>query len=384
MRVYLDNAATTPLNREVFLAIEPYLFEHFGNASSSHFHGREARAAIEHSRGIIADLLNANPRNIIFTSGGSEADNIAIRSGIRTNGIKLAITTKLEHHAVLHTLQSLERNGEIRIIYLKNDEAGNISLQELDTLLAANDRAFVSIMHGNNEIGNLNDIEAIASCCSRHHAVFHSDTVQSMGQYRYDTKQLAVDFLVGSAHKFHGPKGIGFLYRSDAQRVLPIIHGGAQESGQRAGTENVTAIVGLAKALELACRDQAHHQQHLKQLKERTILKLINRIPGLTFNGAQVQPSLNSVLSISLPELASGISPLHYLDQHQICVSGGSACNSQAGGSHVLSALGYDFNKPTVRFSFSRYNTIEEIDYAVEKLANLYVREQRSELTAAC
>lgn len=384
MRIYLDNAATTPLNREVFLAIEPYLFEHFGNASSAHYHGREARAAIEQSRGVIADLLDASPSNIIFTSGGSEADNIAIRSGIRSNNIRVAITTRLEHHAVLHTLQSLEREGEIRIIYLKNDEQGNISIKELETLLSANEKAFVSIMHGNNEIGNLNDIEAIGECCSRYHAVFHSDTVQSMGQYRYDTKALKVDFLVGSAHKFHGPKGIGFLYKSNTQRVLPLIQGGAQESGQRAGTENVTAIVGLAKALEIACRNQSYHQQHLLKLKESMIFKLKSSIPGLTFNGTQSKPALNSVLSISLPDLKSGISALHYLDQHQISVSGGSACNSHAGGSHVLSALGYDFSKPTIRFSFSRYNTLEEIDFAAEKLAGLYAKEGHSKLAVTC
>lgn len=378
MRIYLDNAATTPLNREVFLAMEPYLFENFGNPSSSHFHGRSARVAIEQSRGIIADLLNAAPGNIVFTSGGSEADNTAILSGIRTNQIRLAITTPFEHHAVLHTLKALERNGEIRILYLKHDERGNISLSHLEQLLAANERAFVSVMHGNNEIGNLNDIGSVAAVCRTYRAVFHSDTVQSMGQYRYDTQSLNVDFLVGSAHKFHGPKGAGFLYRNIAHELQPLINGGAQEYRQRAGTENVTGIVGLAKALEIAYRNQSAHQKHLVKLKERMIFKLTDKIQGISFNGnsAQHEGTLNSVLSVSLPELVNGISPLHYLDQHQISASGGSACNSHSGtGSHVLSALGYDFSRPTLRFSFSRYNTEEEIDYAVEKLAGLYVKQ---------
>lgn len=387
MRIYLDNAATTPLNREVFLAMEPFLFENFGNPSSSHFHGREARVAIEQSRGIIADLLNAAPRNIVFTSGGSEADNTAILSGIRSNGIKLAITSRFEHHAVLHTLQALEKNGEIRIIYLKYDERGNISIPHLEQLLAANERAFVSLMHGNNEIGNLNDIETIAEVCRTYRAVFHSDTVQSMGQYRYDTKSLNVDFLVGSAHKFHGPKGVGFLYRSLANDFQPLINGGSQEYKQRAGTENVTGIVGLAKALEIAYRNQAFNQKHLLKLKERMIFKLKDRIPGVAFNGnsATHQQTLNSVLSVSIPELANGVSALHYLDQHQISVSGGSACNSHSGsGSHVLAALGYDSNRSAIRFSFSRYNTEEEIDYAVEKLANLYVKEVLLEVSEVC
>jgi len=378
MRIYLDNAATTPLNREVFLAMEPYLFENFGNPSSSHFHGREARVAIEQSRGIIADLLNATPRHIVFTSGGSEADNTAILSGIRTHNIRLAITTPFEHHAVLHTLKALEKNGEIRIAYLKHDERGNISLSHLEQLLSANEKAFVSVMHGNNEIGNLNDIESIAAVCRKYRAVFHSDTVQSMGQYRYNTQSLNVDFLVGSAHKFHGPKGVGFLYRNTAHELQPLINGGAQEYKQRAGTENVTGIVGLAKALEIAYRNQSANQKHFIKLKERMIFKLTDRIQGISFNGnsAQNHGTLNSVLSVSLPDLQSGISPLHYLDQHQISASGGSACNSHSGaGSHVLSALGYDFSRPTLRFSFSRYNTEEEIDYTVEKLAGLYIKE---------
>lgn len=375
MRIYLDNAATTPLNREVFLAMEPYFFENFGNPSSAHHHGRGAKVAIAQARGIIADLLNASPDEILFTSGGSEADNTAILSGIRSNGIRLAITSAFEHHAVLHTLQALEKNGEIRIVYLQHDAQGNLSLPHLAQLLSTNERAFVSLMHGNNEIGNLNDLYAIAELCKRYDAVFHSDTVQSMGQYSYDTRLLDVDFLVGSAHKFHGPKGVGFLYRNASQALFPLINGGSQEQKQRAGTENVTGIVGLAKALEIAFRNREISTQHLIRLKQRLIFKLRERIPEVAFNGnsANIELSLNSVLSVSLPEPATGIDLLSYLDQHQISVSGGSACNSHSGGgSHVLSALGNNYGRSTVRFSFSRYNTDEEIDFTVEKLAKCY------------
>jgi cysteine desulfurase len=375
MKIYLDNAATTPLSIDVFQAMQPYFFENFGNPSSAHHYGREAKTAVEHSRTVIAELLNTTPDHIIFTSGGTEADNTAILSAIRSNHIKLAITTPFEHHAVLNTLKTLQQNGEITLVYLKHDERGNLSLSHLDQLLAAGQKAFVSVMHGNNEIGNLNDIDEIAKVCSKYSAVFHSDTVQSMGQYQYDTKKLKADFLVGSAHKFHGPKGIGFLYKSSASAIRPFINGGSQERSQRSGTENVTGIVGLAKALELAYENKDAYQKHISDLKDRMILKLANTIPGVHFNGnsAQKGASLSTVLSVALSPSLTGQSPLDYLDLHQICASGGSACSSRsATGSHVLSALGNDPERSTIRFSFSRYNTAEEIDYVVEKLADLF------------
>jgi cysteine desulfurase len=375
MKIYLDNAATTPLSIDVFQAMQPYFFENFGNPSSSHACGREAKKAIEDSRGIIADLLNTSPDHIIFTSGGTEADNTAILSAIREQGIKLAITTPFEHHAVLNTLKALEQKGEIRLVYLQHDEKGNLSIPHLTQLLAAGERALVSVMHGNNEVGNLNDIEGIAEVCSRYSAVFHSDTVQTMGQYQYDTKRLKADFLVGSAHKFHGPKGVGFLYKSSAEAIRPFINGGSQESSQRSGTENVTGIVGLAKALEIAYDNRDTYQKHISHLKQRMILKLVNRIPDIKFNGnsALKNLSLSTVLSVAVPESLTGVSPLTYLDQHGICASGGSACSSRsAAGSHVLSALGDNFGRSAIRFSFSRYNTAEEIDHVVERLADLF------------
>lgn len=387
MRIYLDNAATTPLSREVFQAMEPYLFEQYGNPSSTHYHGREARIAVERSRSTIASLLNTAPDHIIFTSGGTEADNTAILSAIRGHQIKHAVTTPFEHHAVLNTLKTLQRNGEISLTYLNHDEKGNLYLSHLEELLAKNEKTFVSVMHGNNEIGNLNNIDHIAEVCCRYGAIFHSDTVQSMGQYRYDTQSLKADFLVGSAHKFHGPKGAGFLYRRSADHISPFINGGSQEKGQRSGTENITGIVGLAKALELAYTNIDSYQNHISKLKERMIYKLLNRIPGIKFNGnsAQKDLSLSTILSVSVPDLETGISPLVYLDQQEISASGGSACTSRStSGSHVLSALGDDFERSTLRFSFSRNNTEEEIDYVVEKLANLFIKEALTEMRAVC
>ena len=378
MRVYLDNAATTPLSIDVFKAMEPYFFENFGNPSSTHYHGRQAKGILETSRSTIADLLNTDPDHIIFTSGGTEADNTAILSAIRSNAIKVAITTPFEHHAVLNTLKALERDKEIRLFYLEYDKNGNLSIPHLERMLASSEKAFVSVMHGNNEIGNINDIELIGAVCRKYGAVFHSDTVQTMGQYKYDTQQLNADFLVGSAHKFHGPKGVGFLYKRSLDPVRPFINGGSQERGQRSGTENITGIVGLAKALELSYQNRENYQAHISGLKQRMIERLTRYIPGIRFNGnsAITNQSLSTVLSLSIPEPLNGQSPLIYLDQHNICASGGSACSSRSTtGSHVLTALGDNFERSTIRFSFSRYNTNEEIDYTVEKLASLYVSE---------
>jgi cysteine desulfurase len=382
MRIYLDNAATTPLSREVFQAMEPFIFENFGNPSSAHSCGRQARAAIENSRRIIADLLNTTPSQIIFTSGGTEADNTAILSSIRSNGIRLAITTRLEHHAVLNTLQYLEKNGELNLIYLDHDEKGNIFIDELEQLLSTGEKAFVSTMHGNNEIGNLNDIHAIGEVCCRYGAIFHTDTVQTMGQYEYDTQQLKADFLVGSAHKFHGPKGVGFLYRKANNKFTSLIMGGAQESGRRSGTENVSGIVGLARALELSYANADSNRQQVGKLKQKMIKNLSARIPGVEFNGNSAEArSLRTVLSVSLPDNGRMISPITYLDQHGICVSGGSAC-STATGSHVLAALGNRPDRSTIRFSFSRFNTEQEIDEVVDHLAKLYGIETFAQIRA--
>lgn len=371
MRIYLDNAATTPLDPAVFEAMTPYLLNHFGNPSSQHQHGREAKQAIEASRKDIAGLLNAFPEEIIFTSGGTEADNMAILTAVRGAGIHHVITTRFEHHAVLHFLAELERTGEIYVSYIAHDERGNLDLGDLEYLLQTSQRSLVSVMHANNEIGNLNDIGAIGGICERYNALFHTDTVQTVGHYRHDLQQLKVHFLTASAHKFHGPKGVGFLYCRKGLTASRLLHGGGQEGKMRAGTENIPGIVGLTKALELAYRDMQEHQQYIQQLKDHFINRLTETVPDIGFNGnsALAAKSLYTVLSVSMPSL--GIDLLRFLDGYEISVSGGSAC---AGGasSHVLKALGVDMNRDTVRFSFSKFNTKKELDRVADKLAHIY------------
>ena len=375
MHVYFDNAATTPLDPEVLEAMLPFLSQHYGNPSSLHGPGRQVRAAIENARKTVAHLLNAAPAEITFTSGGTEANNYAAFGSIRTLGLRHAVTSTLEHHAVLHPLQALEKSGEIELHYLAHDAQGQLDLAQLEALLAGQPRTFVSLMHGNNEIGNLNDIAAIGTICARYEAIFHTDTVQTMGHYRHDVQQLKNHFLVGSAHKFHGPKGVGFLYTRSGTRVSPLILGGSQERNVRSGTENVYGIVGQAKALEIALRDLATHQAHVQGLKTRFITKLRAEVDDVRFNGlsAIADQSLYTVLSVSLPPSAISEMLLFNLDISKVAASGGSACTSGAqAGSHVLEALGGDANRATVRFSMSKMNTEIEVDYAVEALAKLY------------
>ncbi|QDA62477.1 cysteine desulfurase family protein [Hymenobacter jejuensis] len=375
MAVYFDNAATTPLDPEVLDAMLPFMREHFGNPSSIHGHGRKVRAAIENARKTIAHLINAAPAEISFTSGGTEADNYAAFGTVRTLGLRHAITSPLEHHAVLHTLQALEKAGDIELSYVRHDERGRLDLQHLDELLATHSRSFVSLMHGNNEIGNLNDIQRIGEICQAHKAVYHTDTVQTMGHYRHDVQQLKAHFLVGSAHKFHGPKGVGFLYRRSEIQVNSLIHGGSQERNLRAGTENVYGIVGLAKALEIACRNMADHQRYIQALKDRFIMRLRAEIEDVQFNGlsTEADQSLYTVLSVSLPPSELNEMLLFNLDINHVSVSGGSACTSGANaGSHVLTALAADPDRGAIRFSMSKYNTPEEVDFAVEQLAKMY------------
>jgi cysteine desulfurase len=373
MSIYLDNAATTPLDPEVFKAITPYLLEHYGNPSSHHEHGRLVKKAIEDARRTVADLLNASPLEIIFTSGGTEADNTILLSAIRTHQIKRVITTPFEHHAVLHTLQALEKNGQIQLNILKTDQKGNLNLNHFEALLSTSEPALVSVMHANNEIGNLNDIGQIGELCNRYGALFHSDTVQTMGHYRFDLQNIKPHFLAASAHKFHGPKGVGFIYCRQGVKLSKLIHGGSQERQLRAGTENITGIVGLAKALEVANRDMEHHQKYIQGLKDRMIFKLKQFNGDIQFNGnsAIANKSLYTVLSVSLPADLLSDDPLQYLDQHQISVSGGSAC-STGSASHVLKAINCDTSRFTIRFSFSKFNRPEEIDFAAGKLSDLF------------
>ncbi|MDX5477855.1 MAG: cysteine desulfurase [Cyclobacteriaceae bacterium] len=376
MRVYLDNAATTAMDDRVIEAMLPFMKLHYGNPSSVHSHGREVRSAIEKARKKVAELLNATPTEIFFTSGGTEADNTAIVCGIETHGITHAITSPIEHHAVLHTLEECAKKGKVKLSILDVNEKGEIDLGQLEALLKANPKSFVSLMHANNEIGNINDLNRIGEMARAYEAFFHSDTVQTMGHFVHDLKSLPVDAIVAGAHKFHGPKGSGFLYVRKDKKIHPFIYGGAQERNMRGGTENVIGIVGIAKALELAYEDMDSHRKHIESLKIRFIDALKENIPGVQFNGlsADLNKSLYTVLNVSLPPSEENRGMLLFnLDLNGISASGGSACSSGATvGSHVLKAIGHDPERESVRFSFSRFNTAEEVDYTVEKLKELY------------
>jgi len=371
VNVYFDNAATTALDKDVFDAMVPYMLEYFGNPSSAHTYGRKTRAAVENARLTVAESIGANPDEIYFTSGGTEGDNTAILSAVRGLGSKHIITSRLEHHAVLNTVKSLAKNAEITLHFLDNDVNGNLDLAQLEGLLQKLPRAFVSLMHGNNEIGNLNDIERIGNLCKANNALFHTDTVQTMGHFRFDLSELNVDFLVGSAHKFHGPKGVGFLYVRNSVNVSPLLYGGSQERGVRAGTENVAGIVGLAKALEVAYSGFDSHRNFISHLKRCCLQKLQSRFPSVVFNGnsGSIDRSMHTVISASFPSTRQHL--LSYLDTKGIAASGGSACTSGAASSHVLTALGAETGKQVLRFSFSRFNSVQEIDYLIQQLADV-------------
>ncbi len=379
MNVYFDNAATTAMDERVIEAMLPFMKSHFGNPSSVHSHGREVRTAIEKARKKVAELLNASPSEIFFTSGGTEADNTALVCGIESHGIAHAITSPLEHHAVLHTLEILEKKGKIKLSILDVNEKGEISLDQIEQLLDANPKSLISLMHANNEIGNLNDLDQIGTLARAHDAFFHSDTVQTMGHYVHDMKVLPVDAIVAGGHKFHGPKGSGFLYVRKDRKILPFIHGGAQERNMRGGTENVIGIIGIAKALELAYENMAGHQAYIEKIKRYFIEKLLHDIPGVEFNGlsGDMEKSLYTVLNVSLPPSPANRGMLLFnLDIEGISASGGSACSSGATvGSHVLRALHHNPERDSVRFSFSRFNTLKDVDFAVGKLKDLYLVE---------
>jgi cysteine desulfurase len=375
-KIFLDNAATTPLDPEVFEAMLPYFKEHFGNPSSIHSHGRKVKSALETARKSVAAILNTSPGEIFFTSGGTEADNTAIIQSVETLGVKHAVTTHLEHHAVLHTLENLAKLGKIELTFVENDAAGNLDLDSLSGILKDKPKSLVSLMHANNEIANLLDINRVGEIVKQYQGLFHSDTVQTMGHYTFDMQALPIDFVVAGAHKFHGPKGVGFLYINANSKISPLIHGGAQERNMRGGTENIYGIIGLAKALEIANANLENHKNHIRGLKSRMKDLLQEKIPGVTFNGASgdIENSLYTVLNVSFPPHPDNEMLLFNLDIEGISCSGGSACSSGTNlGSHVLNALKADPNRANVRFSFSKYTTAEEIDRTVGALEGLFV-----------
>src|SRR3972149_3688786 len=301
MKVYLDNAATTALDPEVREAMLPYMKEHFGNPSSIHAFGRQTRAAIENARKSVAKLLNISPSELFFTSGGTEADNMAIRCSVSDLGVTHIISSPIEHHAVLHTVESLAQEGKAKLSFVKLTANGHIDLEDLEKLLSENSNTLVTLMHANNEIGNLLSLKRGGELCEKYKAIFHSDTVQTMAHYKMDLKELKVHFVNAGAHKFHGPKGVGFIYVSSDVKIHPLIHGGSQERNMRGGTENLYGIVGLAKAFEIAHRDMEAHHKHIQELKTYMIKKLEQNIPGVEFNGDAKGHSLYTVLNVLFP-----------------------------------------------------------------------------------
>jgi cysteine desulfurase len=371
MVVYLDNAATTPLDSEVLEAMLPYMHTVCGSPSSIHSHGRKAKVAVEKARKHVAALLNASPSEIFFTSSGTEGNNMALWGSVEALNIGHVITSPLEHHAVLRPLERMSQTGQVRLHWIQVDAQGRLQYDHLEHLLKTHHRALVSLMHANNELGNFNDIARIGALCNTFGAIFHTDAVQTMGRCVLDFQALPVHLAVGSAHKFHGPKGAGLIYIRSGMQVAPLIYGGAQERNMRGGTENVPGIVGLSKALEVSHGTMQRDRQYIQGLKDRTIQRLKTYIPGVSFNGTSThaEDSLYTILSVSLPPSDSHDLLVFNLDIRNISASVGSACASGSHmGSHVLKALDTDQERGTIRLSFSKYNTAEEVDYVVEQL----------------
>ena len=374
MNVYFDNAATTPIDREVLDKMLPYLENGFGNPSSIHKRGREIKSVIEKSRTKIASLLSCEPGEIFFTSGGTEADNMFILNTVIEKKIDTIITTKIEHHAVLHCCDFLEKTYNKNIKYIETDGKGIIDLSHLESLVKSNPNSLVTVMHGNNEIGNLNDIKSISRICQQYEVILHSDTVQTVGHYDINLNELNIHGIVGSAHKFHGPKGVGFLYLNNKHKISPFIHGGSQERNMRGGTENIYGIVGLAEALELSISNMENHSKRIEKIKSYMIDELCKNIDGVKFNGqsSELDKSLYTVLNVSIPSRSDQQMFLFNLDINNIAASAGSACTSGSEiGSHVLAEVKKHEGHVPVRFSFSKMNNKEEVDYTVKKLCEI-------------
>ena len=371
-RIFFDNAATTPLDPEVLAAMTEVMANNYGNPSSIHSEGRTARAIIEQARKTVANALNCSIGEIFFTSGGTEANNMALKNSVRDLGVMRIISSPLEHHCVLHSLDAIRETGSATVEMVRIDEKGHVDLADLEAKLAASDeKTLVSLMHANNEIGNLLPLEEVAALCEAAGAYFHCDTVQTMGYLPIDLDVTRVSFLSGSAHKFYGPKGIGFVYINNDNIIKPYLDGGAQERNMRGGTENIYGIVGLAKALEKAVAEREERAAKITGLKTYFIEQLCAVYPDVMVNG-DPEKSHYKVLSVSFPESEKGDLLLMNLDLNGISASGGSACSSGIDvGSHVIGHLHPDSKRHTIRFSFSHHNTREEIDQVVEKLGGM-------------
>lgn len=374
-KVYFDSAATTQLRDDVITCISEVLKTEYGNPSSTHAYGRSSKSLLENARKEIAKLLNVSASEIIFTSGGTEADNLVLNSAVRDLGVKRIISSRIEHHAVLHTLEWLNREYNIQLEFVKLDACGHIDFSHLEDLLAdTSQKTLVSLMHVNNEVGNLLDLKKVAGLCKQHQALFHSDTVQSVGHFELDFKEIPIDFAAASAHKFHGPKGTGFAFVRKNSGLRPLIHGGEQERGLRAGTEAVYAIAGMAEALKLSYQKLEKERSYIAELKDYFKEQLVKQIPGVKFNGGcdDTARSTYTLLNVCLPISSEKARMLLFqLDLKGIACSKGSACQSGAeGGSHVLNEIlsDDDLSKPSIRLSFSSFNKKAEVDYVVDVL----------------
>ncbi|WP_298494925.1 cysteine desulfurase family protein [uncultured Algibacter sp.] len=372
--VYFDNAATTPMREEVIKAIAEVMRTNFGNPSSSHSFGRSSKALVEKSRKMIASCLNVSAGEIVFTSGGTEADNLVLFSVVKDLGIKHIITSKIEHHAVLHTVEKLQKDFNIEVSFVNVNKNGSLDLKHLEQLLKSDAKTLVSLMHINNEIGTILDIKHVADLCKLNNALFHTDAVQSIGHYNLDLQDIQVDFLAASAHKFHGPKGVGFAFIKKNSGLQPLIVGGEQERGLRAGTESIHNIIGLEKALQIATNNLESETLYVKSLKQYFIDEITKAIPEVKFNGSSdnFEKSTYTLINVCLPiTTGNGAMLLFQLDLKGIACSRGSACQSGSSKkSHVLLEIldEADLNKPSIRFSFSKFNTKQEVDYVVNTL----------------
>ena len=372
-RIYFDNAATTPLDPDVFKAMMPYFTEKFGNPSSIYSYGRETRMAIENARKTVARILNAHPSEIFFTSGGTESTNTAINAAVNDLGCKHIISSPLEHHATLHSIEHLAKTEKVKLSYVNILPNGVIDYEDLERLLKESDeKSLITLMHANNEIGNITDIEKVSQLAEKYDAILNVDTVQTVGHFPIDLQKLHVHFINAAAHKFHGPKGVGMLYINKNIKIHPLINGGSQERNMRAGTENIYGIVGFAKALEIAVENMEEESKHIKEIKSYMKESLAKNIPGVHFNGDPEGQCLYTVLSVAFPKTEKSDMLLFNLDINNICASGGSACTSGAeAASHVISTISKNSDQTTVRFSFSKYNTKDEVDVVVEKLKEI-------------
>lgn len=372
MRIYLDNAATTPLCDEVLEAMLPYLKNNYGNPSSSHQEGRTAKAGIEKARKSIAVALGASTSEIVFTSGGTEANNTAIKCAIRDLNVQRIISSAVEHSCVYNAVNRMGAQN-VEVVYVALDKYGRADLKHLQSLLSSSDqKTLVSLMHANNEVGTLNPIQKIGALCQQYGAFFHTDTVQSIGHIPIHLSDLHINFLSGSGHKLHGPKGVGFLYINKTNSIGALIDGGGQERKVRSGTENVASIVGLGKALEVAIHALEKRQEQIEKVRSYFVEQLKKHFPSIHFNGDYQGDYLFTVLNVSFQTDTPVNMLLFKLDLKGISASGGSACNSGAvKGSRVLGVLNVPEGYHSVRFSFSHHNTKKEVDYTIEKLKDI-------------